>query len=143
MAKSQNKTQPHGGSVAAFINSVADEGQRADAETLCTLMAQLSGEEPTLWGPSIIGFGDYLYKYKSGREGRSLRIGFSPRKNQTVIYLVNGYGKYDALRARLGKQKIGKSCLYIKRLSDVDMAVLETMITASLAYMDDKYPKPD
>ena len=136
----ENKTQAHGGDVAAFIETVADEKQRADAHAIAAMMARLSGEPPKMWGPSIIGFGQYHYKYDSGREGDSLRIGFSPRKGQTVLYMMDGYdGRTDQL-ARLGKHKIGKSCLYIKRLSDVDMAVLEEMAAGSLDYMAKQYP---
>ena len=136
----ENKTQAHGGNVMAFIEAVADEKQRADAHAITAMMARLSGEPPKMWGPSIIGFGQYHYKYDSGREGDSLRIGFSPRKGQTVLYMMDGYdGRTDQL-ARLGKHKIGKSCLYIKRLSDIDMTVLEAMAAGSLDYMAKQYP---
>jgi Domain of unknown function (DU1801) len=137
----ENKTQPHQGDVSAFIDSVADEKQRADAHAISTMMARLSGELPKMWGPSIIGFGHYDYKYDSGREGTSLRIGFSPRKGQTVLYLIDGYGEQGDLLAKLGKHKLGKSCLYIKRLSDVDLDVLEQMCAKSLAWMAEKYPQ--
>lgn len=136
----ENKTQAHEGDVTAFINSVADEAQRADAHKIAEIMTRLSGAPPKMWGPSIIGFGSYHYKYDSGREGDSLRIGFSPRKGQTVLYLIDGYAGKEAQLTRLGKHKLGKSCLYIKRLSDVDMAVLEEMVVGTLAYMAEKYP---
>jgi hypothetical protein len=139
-AMAENKTQTTSADVTAFIEGVADETQRADAHKIAEIMARLSGEPAKLWGPSIIGFGAYHYKYDSGREGDSLRIGFSPRKGQTVLYLIDGYAGKEAQLARLGKHKLGKSCLYIKRLSDVDMSVLEDMITSSLAYMAAKYP---
>jgi hypothetical protein len=135
-----NKTKPSLADVTEFIDAVADDQQRADAHIICAMMARLSGEPPRLWGPSIIGFGSYHYKYDSGREGDSLRIGFSPRKGQTVLYLIDGYTGKEAQLARLGKHKLGKSCLYIKRLSDIDMAVLEEMVTETLAYMVQKYP---
>lgn len=93
-----------------------------------------------MWGSSIIGFGTYHYKYESGRKGDSLRIGFSPRKGKTVVYLVDGFSTQDAHLAKLGKHKRGKSCLYITRLADVDMAVLEAMITASLRHVATLYP---
>jgi hypothetical protein len=131
----ENKTQATNADVIAFIEGVADETQRADAHAIVEIMTRLSGEPAKMWGPSIIGFGSYHYKYDSGREGDSLRIGFSPRKGQTVLYLVDGYVGKEAQLARLGKHKLGKSCLYIKRLSDVDMAVLEDMITGSLTYI--------
>ena len=136
----ENKTQAHGGDVTAFIEAVADEKQRADAHAITAMMTRLSGEPPKMWGPSIIGFGQYHYKYDSGREGDSLRIGFSPRKGQTVLYMMDGYDDREEHLARLGKHKIGKSCLYIKRLSDVDMAVLEEMAAGSLDYMAKQYP---
>ena len=141
MAKSTNKTVSTPVNPADFIASVADSAQRADTMALDAMMTRLSGEAATMWGPSIIGYGAYHYRYDSGREGDMCRIGFSPRKGQTVIYLVDGYDGKEAQLARLGKHKIGKSCLYIKRLSDVDRNVLEEMIVDSLAYMDAKYPK--
>jgi hypothetical protein len=141
MAKSQNRTVPIVLSVDAFIDAVTDDNQRADARFIAAMMERLSGEKPAMWGPSIIGFGSYHYKYESGREGEMCRIGFSPRKGQTVVYLIDGYLGKDAQLARLGKHKTGKSCLYIKRLSDVDVGVLEEMVRDSLAHMDAKYPK--
>jgi Domain of unknown function (DU1801) len=136
----ENKTQATDADVTAFIAGVADEAQRADAHTIAAMMARLSGEPPKMWGPSIIGFGSYHYKYDSGREGDTLRIGFSPRKGQTVLYLPGTIPGQADLLARLGKHKEGKGCLYIKRLGDVDMAMLEEMAVASLAYMAEKYP---
>jgi Domain of unknown function (DU1801) len=140
MAQAQNKTTETGTSVDAFVEAVPDQTQKSDAKALLAMMARLSGETPRMWGPSIVGFGRYHYRYDSGREGDSCRIGFSPRKGQTVIYLVDGYQDRAAQLQRLGKHKTGKSCLYIKRLSDVDQSVLEDMIAASLEYMRVKYP---
>ncbi len=140
MANAPNKTQATGADVDAFVAAVADPGQRADAALLCDLMQRLSGEPPVLWGPSIVGFGRYRYRYDSGREGEMCRIGFSPRKGQTVLYLLDGYGDHAAELAKLGKHKTGKSCLYVRRLADIDLAVLETMIAGSLAWMAQKYP---
>ena len=107
---------------------------------LITVMAKASGHPPKMWGSSIIGFDQYHYHYDSGREGDTLRIGFSPRKGQTVLYLVDGFPGHAELMARLGKHKSGKSCLYIKRLSDVDTGVLGDLIAASLAEMRRRYP---
>jgi Domain of unknown function (DU1801) len=136
----ENKTKPTAASVVAFLGTVADEQQRGDALLLSAMMERLTGEPPKLWGPSIIGFGRYHYKYESGREGDMCRIGFSPRKGQTVIYLVEDFaGKADLL-ARLGKHKVGKACLYIKRLTDVDFGVLEEVCGRSLAWMEHHYP---
>ncbi len=140
MAKSEIKTKPTLVNVADFIALIADERQREDARTISAMMMRLTGEPATMWGPSIIGFGSYHYQYESGREGDMCRIGFSPRKGQTVLYLVDGFAEHEALLSKLGKHKTGKSCLYIKRLDDVDKGVLEAMFTASLAYMDTKYP---
>jgi Domain of unknown function (DU1801) len=136
----ENKTQATDGDVTAFIEGVADDGQRADAHGIAEMMARLSGAPAKMWGPSIIGFGSYHYKYDSGREGDTLRIGFSPRKGQTVLYLPGTISGQSDLLARLGKHKEGKGCLYIKRLSDVDMAVLEEMVRASIGYMAEIYP---
>jgi hypothetical protein len=136
----ENKTQETAVRVGDFLETVPDEAQRADARTIIAMMERLSGEPPRMWGPSIIGFGRYHYKYESGREGDMARIGFSPRKGQTVVYLVDGYGDRADQLTRLGRHKIGKSCLYIKRLSDIDVTVLEEMVVGSLAYMAKKYP---
>jgi hypothetical protein len=141
MAKTEIKTKPTEISVGEYIDAVADEQQRADAHTIAATMGRLSGHKPKMWGPSIIGFGSYHYKYDSGREGDMCRIGFSPRKGNTVLYLVDGFEGHSALLEKLGKHKTGKSCLYIKRLSDVDEAVLEQLLVESLAYMAQKYPE--
>ena len=140
MAKSENKTKQTVASVDDYIASVADPNQRADAEKIRALMERLSGEPAKMWGPSIIGFGSYHYKYESGREGDMCRIGFSPRKGQTVLYLIDGFDGQPELMTKLGKHKTGKSCLYVKRLSDVDGEVLEELCTRSLAFMAEKYP---
>jgi Domain of unknown function (DU1801) len=140
VAKSANKTVQTVVDPADFIASVQDASQRADAHRLVAIMEKHSGHPPKMWGPSIIGFGQYHYRYESGREGDMCRIGFSPRKGQTVIYLLDGYQDHGPQLARLGKHKIGKSCLYIKRLSDIHETVLEEMITGSLAYMASRYP---
>jgi hypothetical protein len=138
--KSENKTQATKASVAAFIDAVADPDQKKDAKAIAALMQKHTGEKPAMWGPSIIGFGSYSYKYDSGREGQMCRIGFSPRKGQTVLYMINGYEGEPELMAKLGKFKTGKSCLYVKKLSDLNMPVLEELVVRSLKYMDEKYP---
>ena len=129
----ENKTQPTKVSVASFIDALPDPAKRADAKALVKLIQSISGEEPKMWGPSIIGFGSYHYVYESGREGDMPLAGFSPRKTATVVYLNTGFGDYDALLAQLGKHTTGKGCLYIKRLSDVDRKVLETLVVKSVA----------
>ena len=135
-----NKTVETGADVDAFIERVADPKQREDARTLVALLTRLSGHTPKMWGPTMIGFGTYHYRYDSGREGDAMRIGFSPRKAETVVYVL-GYPGQEAQLAQLGKHRVGKSCLYIKRLSDVDMGVLEQICAASLADMDERYPR--
>ncbi|WP_397594333.1 DUF1801 domain-containing protein [Sphingorhabdus sp.] len=141
MTKAENKTQATVTRVEDFVTGIADENQRADARSLIALMTRLSGKPATMWGPSIIGFGRYRYRYDSGREGEMCRIGFSPRKGQTVLYLIDGFEGHAELMAKLGKHKTGKSCLYVKRLSDIDLVVLEDMCRSSLAYMAAKYPE--
>lgn len=127
-----NKTIETDADVAAFVSRVADAGQRADADTLIALMSQASGEPPKMWGPSIIGFGTHHYRYESGREGDTMRIGFSPRKGQTVLYALSGAASFEANLTKLGKHKTGKGCLYIKRLVDVDIGILGDMIDDAL-----------
>lgn len=141
MTKAENKTQATVARVEDFVTGIADENQRADARSLIAMMTRLSGEPATMWGPSIIGFGRYRYRYNSGREGEMCRIGFSPRKGQTVLYLIDGFEGHAELMAKLGKHKTGKSCLYVKRLSDIDLVVLEDMCRSSLAYMAAEYPE--
>jgi hypothetical protein len=141
MTKAENKTQATVTRVEDFVTGIADENQRADARSLIAMMMRLSGEPATMWGPSIIGFGRYRYRYDSGREGEMCRIGFSPRKGQTVLYLIDGFEGHAELMAKLGKHKTGKSCLYVKRLSDIDLVALEDMCRSSLAYMAAKYPE--
>lgn len=136
----ENKTKPTGVAVADFIAAVPDPIRRADAETICAMMARLSGEPATMWGPSIVGFGSYSYLCGK-REERFLRIGFSPRAKELVLYLLPGYEGKEAQLAKLGKHRTGKSCLYIKKLADVDEAVLEDLTADALAWMDAKYPK--
>lgn len=136
----ENKTKPTTASVAAFIDAIADKTKRADAKALLTLMREVTGEPPTMWGPSIIGFGTCHFKYDSGREGDMPLAGFSPRKPATVIYILTGAHGTDALLAKLGKHTIGKSCLYIKKLADVDQTVLKTLITKSVAKTRLRYP---
>ena len=127
-----NKTKPTGLSVAAFIDAITDPTKRADAKALVKLMQDAAGEKPKMWGPSIIGFGSYHYRYDSGREGDMLLIGFSPRKAATVLYGMTGLSEAGGLLAKLGKHTTGKGCLYIKKLADVDQHVLEALVVRSL-----------
>jgi Domain of unknown function (DU1801) len=140
MPKDENKTKPTEIGVNAFIEAVTDERQRAEARKIAAMMERLSGYQAKMWGPSIIGFGSYHYNYESGREGEMCRIGFSPRKGNIVLYLVDGFLGHGELLAKLGKHKTGKSCLYIRRLLDVDETVLEQLCVESLKWMAQKYP---
>jgi hypothetical protein len=128
-----NKTKPTKLSVAAFIDAITDEGRRADAKALVKLMQKAAGEKPTMWGPSIIGFGSHHYVYDSGREGDMPLISFAPRKAATVLYGMTGFDGSEVFMAKLGKHTTGKGCLYIKNLSDVDQKVLETMASKAVA----------
>ena len=128
-----NKTKPNKLSVAAFIDALTDQTRRADAKALVKLMQRATGEKPKMWGPSIIGFGSYHYRYDSGREGDMPLLGFSPRKAATVLYRMTVFNDSEALLAKLGKHTTGKGCLYIKRLADVDQRVLEALAVKSVA----------
>lgn len=138
MAKDTNKTIETSADADAFLDRIDPPERREDGRALATLMARLSSEPPRLWGPSIIGFGRYHYRYDSGREGEMCRIGFSPRKAELVLYLA---GLSDVDLAPLGRHRRGKACLYIKRLADIDEAVLEALILQSLDHMDRSYPQ--
>ena len=138
MAQANNKTRPTDDQVEDFLNSVEHAGRREDSFEMLEIMTRLSGHQPVLWG-SIVGFGQYHYKYDSGREGDMFLTGFSPRKTALTAYITGGFTAYNDLISRLGKYKIGKSCLYITRLSNVDRSVLEDLIGQSLTYMRDKY----
>tara|TARA_R110000868_G_scaffold94728_1_gene261094 strand:+ start:963 stop:1385 length:423 start_codon:yes stop_codon:yes gene_type:complete len=133
------KTKATTASVSTFLKAVENPVRRADALAVKDLMSRITGWRPRMWGPSMIGFGQYHYKYDSGREGDLFVTGFSPRKASLVIYIMPGYRDYGPLMAKLGKLKTGKSCLYINKLADVDLKVLETLIRKSVAYMKKKY----
>jgi len=129
----ENKTKLTEISVSAYIEALTNQTSRADAKALVQLMQRATGEKPKMWGPSIIGFGSYHYKYDSGREGDAPIIGFSPRKAATVLYNTAGCGDREALLAKLGKHTTGKGCLYIKKLADVDQGVLGALVVKSVA----------
>ncbi len=136
----ENKTQQTKASADTFLKGLKDKARAADSRVVLKLMQKVTGESPTMWGPSIIGFGTYHYKYDSGREGDFLRLGFSPRAQALTLYIMGGFPRYEALMAKLGKYKTGKSCLYIKQLSDVDLKVLEELVIASWKEMAKRYP---
>ena len=135
----ENKTQRTDVDPNSFIASVENPTRRADAELLLDLMTRASGCEPRMWGPSIVGFGRYRYRYDSGREGEFMLTGFSPRKANLVIYTMPGYDEMDERLAELGKHRLGKSCLYINKLADVDVNVLEQIVAAGVAAMRENY----
>ncbi len=137
----QNKTQPTKVSPESFIEGVENETKRKDAYTLLEIMKDITNEVPVMWGPSLIGFGQYHYKYESGREGDFFITGFSPRKSAMTVYIMPGFKRYAELMSKLGKFKTGKSCLYINKLADIDVKVLKTLIRESVDYMNAKYNK--
>lgn len=135
----QNKTQKTNESVSLFLSSVAEEQKREDSYTLLNLMGEITQAEPHLWGTSIIGFGEYHYKYKTGREGDWFITGFSPRKQALTLYLMCDLSHDGLDFTDLGKHKLGKGCLYIKRLSDINIEVLEKIIKDSISIIKEKY----
>lgn len=135
----ENKTQPTKASVTEFINAIDDREKRADARKIAAMMRRVTGKRARMWGPSMVGYGTYHYKYASGREGNFMLTGFSPRKQALTVYIMAGFSRFEALMKKLGKYSTGKSCLYIKRLSDVDEDVLEELIAKSVEYMRKSY----
>ena len=135
----ENKTQPTSASVTEFINAIDDPAKRADVRKVAAMMRKATGKRAKMWGPSIVGYGTYHYKYASGREGDFLLTGFSSRKQALTVYIMAGFSNYDALMKKLGKYKTGKSCLYIRRLSDVDEGVLQELIDESVQHMRKNY----
>lgn len=130
---SENKTQKTDASVTDFLNSIPDERKRQDGFSLLALMSEITGLEPRMWGPSMVGFGDVHYKYASGREGDMFKVGFSPRKQNLTIYITDGFANYQELLAKLGKHKTSVSCLYVNKLTDIDLTVLREMVSRSFA----------
>ena len=137
---SQNKTVATKTSVAEFLQSVEPDSKRADAEHLDAIFRDVTGFDPVMWGSAIVGSGRYHYVYKSGRKGDFLATGFSPRKQALSIYIMPGYADFGSILERLGKHKIGKSCLYVKRLSDIDEDVLKELIAAGLKDLATHWP---
>jgi len=139
MAKANNKTQPTALDPKDFLATVEPKQRRQDGLALLACFDRVTGLKARMWGPSIIGYGRYHYKYDSGREGDSLMTGFSPRKTALTCYIMPGYRDMSEKLARLGKHKIGKSCLYINKLADIDMDVLEEIVLDGIAYMRANY----
>lgn len=130
----ENKTKPTAASVSAFVAAIGDAAKRADAQVIVTLMQAATGEKPVLWGPSIIGFGSHRYRTDAGREGDMPIVAYSPRAAAHGLYIMPGFAKSEALLAKLGKHRTGKSCLYVNKLADIDMSVLKTLIHASVSH---------
>lgn len=135
-----NKTQPTKASVDAFLSSVEPEQKRIDAQHLDQLFQRVTGYQPVMWGTLIIGYGKYHYRYESGREGDFLATGFSPRKANFAVYIMPGYTDFGYILQRLGKFKLGKSCLYFNKLADLDLEVLSTLVKAGLEDLDTRWP---
>jgi len=133
------KTKETKANVEKFIDAVPDEQKRDDCRAVVQLMQKVTKAEPKMWGTSIVGFGNYHYKYASGHEGNSCLTGFSPRKQNLTLYIMPGFEQYEDLMSKLGKYKMGKMCIYIKNLSDIDITVLEKLIRNSVKHMKEKY----
>ena len=144
MGKAEIKTKATEAGVADFIAAIPETRRRGEAALVDAMHRRVTGLEPRMWGPSIIGYGSYDYVYDSGRSGTMCRAGFSPRKTAMTLYLMGHYldrqPEADALLAKLGKHKTGKSCLYINKLADVDLAVLEQLVALSWDVMNERYP---
>ena len=137
------KTKPTKVSPKSYIAAIANEEQRNDAQSLVALMRKVTGQEPRMWGPTIVGFGSYHYKYASGHEGDSALAAFARRGNELVVYLEADFEGRDVLLAKLGKHRTGKVCVYIRRLANVDLKVLETLVARSVAETKSRYPQPN
>ena len=137
------KTKPTEVSVESHIAAITNEEQRNDAQTLVALMRRVTRQEPRMWGPSIVGFGSYHYKYASGQEGDSALARFAVRGSELVVYIAPGFAGRDVLLTKLGKHKTGKVCVYIRRLANVDLKVLETLVARSVADTKRRYPQPN
>ena len=131
------KTKPTQASVKEFLNQIPEKERREDCFAIAKMMEEITGAKPKMWGPSIVGFGSYHFKYDSGREGDWLVTGFSPRKNDLTLYLMRGFEKHRDLMEQLGKHKTAKSCLYIKRLSDIHQPTLKKLIKASIKQLNE------
>jgi len=136
------KTKKTAASVKDFLNSVPDERKRKDSFAILKLMQAVTGAKPAMWGPSIVGFGSYHYKYASGREADWPLAGFSPRKQNLTLYIMAGFDGYGELLGKLGKYKTGKACLYINKLEDVDLPTLRELVRRSVEHVQHKYPAP-
>ena len=139
MAKPKPKTTETSASVSDFVKKIPDGQRRKDATSIIKIMKEQSGFEPKMWGPAIVGFGSYHYKYESGHEGDAPLVGFSPRKSEFAIYLTSQFDKREELLKQFGKHKVAKACVYFKKLEDVNVEVFKKMITNSIKYFKAKY----
>jgi Domain of unknown function (DU1801) len=135
----EQKTKPTKLSVKSFVEKVAEAQVREDCQTLIRLMKKITGSEPKMWGPAIIGFGHYHYKYASGHEGDICMVGFSPRKQNISLYVLAGFPGQEKLLEKIGKHKAGKGCLYIKKMEDIDPDILEKLIIGSIDFLKNKF----
>jgi len=140
MLMAKAKTKPTEQSVETFLDAVSGEKVRDDCRAIIQLMEKVTGEKPRMWGPGIVGFGSYHYRYESGHEGDICLTGFSPRKQNLSLYVLAGFPGQEAVLRKLGKYKAGKGCLYVKKLEDIDIGVLETLINKSIGFLKMKYP---
>lgn len=138
----ENKTKPTGSDVENYLAAIDDDERRNDCRRVAALMAAVTGEQPAMWGAAIVGFGSYHYKYDSGREGDAAATGFSNRKNDISMYLSASGAQQESLLAQLGKHKMGKACLSIRKLADIDVAILERLIAGSVDEIKRLYPSP-
>ena len=134
------KTKLNQASVTKFLNSIDDAKRREDSFAVLEIMQAITKQEAKMWGTAIVGFGTYHYVYASGREGDWMQVGFSPRKNALTLYIMSGFSNYSELMEKLGKYKTGKSCLYIKKLEDIDLKILKKLIRESVKYINQTYP---
>ena len=134
------KTRPTEASVADFIGAIADAEKREDARAVAAMMAEITSAPAQIWGTSIVGFGRYRYRYASGRKGEFFETGFSPRKRALTLYIMPGFSEHGGLLEKLGQHSLGKSCLYIKRLADIDLEVLRELVALSVQAIREKYP---
>jgi hypothetical protein len=139
----ENKTRPTALDPEAVIKAIGDDRRRADIEALDAMMRRVSGAEPVMWGPAMFGYGAYHYRYASGRSGDFFRCGFANQTREIVVYVMSGFSGLGVELSRLGPHKTGKSCLYVKRLDDIGMDVLEHLVVHSIAIMAERYPERD
>ena len=135
----ENKTKPTGASVKDYLAARGSEQQRADCQELMALLEKVTQQSPKMWGPSIVGYGSYRYTYESGRTGEAPLAGFAIRGRELVVYLMTEGSQQKALLSKLGKHRVGKSCLYFRQLADLDTAVLEQVVAGSVADMMRRY----